>query len=149
MPEVSTPQSYTAEGKENKEWGNFMVNPNTPLDCTHAVETPDLALQRDLDPHLVEHVSQVVFRVNPGGHRITEEDEILKKHTRRRFEKQNNLRVSFGFSEGSDDVSPAPHLQGSHQSSCKSHGRPSLSPRCLGCSSETYTCRVKLPVSSR
>lgn len=33
----------------------------------------------DLDPHLVEHVPQIVFRIHPGGHCITEEDEVLNK----------------------------------------------------------------------
>lgn len=37
----------------------------------------------DLDPHLVEHVPQIVFRIHPGGHRITEEDEVLKKNRKR------------------------------------------------------------------
>lgn len=36
--------------------------------------------EMDLDPHLVEHVSQIIFRIHPGGHCITEEDEVLNKH---------------------------------------------------------------------
>lgn len=27
--------------------------------------------------HLIKHVSQVIFGVDPGGHSITEEDEVL------------------------------------------------------------------------
>lgn len=30
-------------------------------------------------PHLVEHVSEIIFGIHPGGYCITEEDEVLQK----------------------------------------------------------------------
>lgn len=43
-------------------------------------QTQELTPQYDLDPHLIEHVSQIIFRIHPGGHCITEEDEVLNKN---------------------------------------------------------------------
>ena len=43
--------------------------------------------------HLVEHVSQVVFRADPGRHGITEEDEVLQRDTFCHFNLQKD-RVS-------------------------------------------------------
>lgn len=42
-----------------------------------------LSPKYNLDPHLVEHVPQIIFRIHPGGHRVTEEDEVLNKRRRR------------------------------------------------------------------
>jgi len=35
--------------------------------------------QRQRDTHLVEHVPQVILGVDPGGHRIAEEDKVLHR----------------------------------------------------------------------
>lgn len=55
------------------------------------VQTQELAPQydpgfvySDRATHLVEHVSQIVFRVHPRGHCVTEEDEVLNKTQRKR-----------------------------------------------------------------
>lgn len=55
-----------------------MVNSNEAHDGAVCVNTL-MRSSSDPDTHLVEHVSQVVFRVHPGGHGVAEEDEVLEE----------------------------------------------------------------------
>lgn len=111
-------------------------------------------------PHLIEHVSQIVLRIHPGGHCVTEEDEVLSKHRGRGEKVSSSSTTPVGLQPNADceshnllptvyNVSPAPRLLGSHRSSCKSHGRQSLFPRCLWCSAETYTCSTQLLLTNQ
>lgn len=76
-------------GEEREEPDDPLVNYNQFLDVTQElaphydpfptlINTPSHVTQRA--PHLVEHVSQIIFGIHPGSHCITEEDEVLKKH---------------------------------------------------------------------
>lgn len=128
-------------------------NKNLHLNMTWTLFLP---LVHQWAPHLVEHVSQIIFRVHPGGHCVTKEDEVLNRH-RGRGENvlTSSPKTSVGLQPNTNseshnlmptvyNASPAPLLLGSHRSSCKSRGRPSLSPRCLWCSAVTCTCSMQI-----
>lgn len=95
--------------------------------------------------YLVEHFSEIVLWIYPGGHCVAEEYKVLfqRREVRQRF-------VFWSHREPNDRgwSSPAPHLQDLHWSWCKFLWMPSLSPHCLLYFAERCTWRHGRPNST-
>jgi len=100
----------------------------------------ELVCNFTLSIYLVEHVSEIVLWIDPGGHCVAEEYKVLfqRRGVRQHVNRQLNGRRVCGSS-------PARRLPGWRWSSCRSLWTQSLSPRCLLYFAERCTWRQGRP----